>query len=176
MHTRRWATTPATDPLDFVYTLRSAAETWLIGGQRRAHFTLSPSTPSKTFSIILIPLKPGAHLLPTIDISAVAPTDGPTAERRSSGVWQAKRPDAEVLGAKTAGAGVGGLGEGLVSCETDYTSSGTVVLVTRDARVTGVTVAEGGGVGAGAGAGGLYVDGAAAGRASEDMRLSRALS
>ena len=42
-HTRRWGTLAhshdANEPLDFCYEIQASPELWLIGGQRRAHFS-----------------------------------------------------------------------------------------------------------------------------------------
>ena len=78
-HTRRWASpsslisaanlTDVTEPIDFVYTIDANPDTWLIAGQRRAHFTAREDEQLE-WPIMLIPLKPGNALLPSIDIRA----------------------------------------------------------------------------------------------------------
>ncbi|KAF3000895.1 hypothetical protein E8E13_008046 [Curvularia kusanoi] len=78
-HTRHWASptsllsaanipTP-TSPIDFTYTLDAPADQWLIAGQRRALFS-SVEDEVKEFEIMLIPLKAGTALLPSVDIRA----------------------------------------------------------------------------------------------------------
>ncbi|OAL01667.1 hypothetical protein IQ06DRAFT_375944 [Phaeosphaeriaceae sp. SRC1lsM3a] len=68
-HTRRWASTPvhASEPIDFTYTLEANPDTWLIAGQRRAHFSAHEDQVHE-WPVLLIPLKPGVMLLPNVDI------------------------------------------------------------------------------------------------------------
>lgn len=107
----------------------------MIGGQRRAHFTLENESDERVFPIVLIPLKAGAILLPTVDIQAVATV----ADKRISGQWNEKVHDRE----NSNIGGIGGDGaEASISCETDYRSSAEMVLVVRDSRKTSVTVRE----------------------------------
>lgn len=75
-HTRRWnspstiasvTTASAEAPLDFILEVDGPADTWLIGGQRRTRFSASEGE-TKTFSIMLIPLRTGRLLMPTVDV------------------------------------------------------------------------------------------------------------
>jgi hypothetical protein len=76
-HTRRWdshgslKTTAShlSTSLEFMYEIDTAPDTWLIGGQRRARFTADENE-VKTWSIMLIPLRTGKLLLPSVDVRA----------------------------------------------------------------------------------------------------------
>ncbi|KAF1844880.1 uncharacterized protein K460DRAFT_416243 [Cucurbitaria berberidis CBS 394.84] len=133
-HTRRWASSAsltaaanisaADDPIDFVYTIEAHPETWLIAGQRRAHFSAKEDE-QREWPIILIPLKPGNALLPTLEIRAnVKPKD----DGKSQG---------------TATAAVAGAGEvPVLSCETDYLGYGESVMVVPDVRSSTVGIGD----------------------------------
>lgn len=73
-HTRRWASPPTTpsEPLEFIYTLEANPETWLIAGQRRAHFSAHEDEVHE-WPVLLIPLRPGVTLLPNVDIRLQKP-------------------------------------------------------------------------------------------------------
>jgi hypothetical protein len=129
-HSRRWATsqslisaanlTSEDDPIEFVYTLEASPDTWLIAGQRRAHF-LASEDEQHEFRVMLIPLKPGNALVPNVDIRArIKPKDD---DRRQS----------------TAGAPVE---SEPLSCETDYRSYGESVMVVPDVRSSTVGVGD----------------------------------
>lgn len=155
-HTRRWnpSSASANKKIDFVYTLQDVSDVWLIGGQRRAHFSFASEEDEATFSVILIPLKPGTHLLPHVEINAVI---GGSNDKRQS--VQSNRQSVEVAGGEQkAGAAV--------SCETDYRNSGESVLVVRDTRTTTVTVRE---------SVGAMSTGAGDVRVSEDSRMSKVI-
>ncbi|KAF2640852.1 TMEM1 family protein-like protein [Massarina eburnea CBS 473.64] len=138
-HTRRWAsptslvsaanlTTP-TEAMDFVYSLEAHADTWLIAGQRRAHFSVQEDEES-TFEVLLVPLRVGAALLPSVDIRARVKS---TEEKQKSG---------------GSGGGDGGDGEDdQLNCETDYLGAAEVVMVVPDVRSSTVGVGEMGRVG-----------------------------
>jgi hypothetical protein len=68
-HTRRWASPPTApaEPIECTYTLEANPETWLIAGQRRAHFSAQEDQVHE-WPILLIPLRPGVTLLPNVDI------------------------------------------------------------------------------------------------------------
>jgi hypothetical protein len=73
-HTRHWAAPSPTsaEPLDFIYTLEANKDTWLIAGQRRAHFSAHEDEVHE-WPVLLIPLKPGVALLPDVDIRLQKP-------------------------------------------------------------------------------------------------------
>ncbi|KAF1965893.1 hypothetical protein BU23DRAFT_518972 [Bimuria novae-zelandiae CBS 107.79] len=127
-HTRRWCTqrsllsaaniSSPTDPIDFVYTLEAHADTWLVAGQRRAHFTAKEDEEQK-FSIMLIPLRPGTALLPTVEIRArIKPKEEDEKKKEVTG-------DEEHL-----------------NCETDYLSYGECVVVVPDVRCSTVGIGD----------------------------------
>jgi len=75
-HTRGWnspskiasaTSSPADSPLDFILEVDAPADTWLIGGQRRTRFSATEGE-AKTFSVMMIPLRMGRLLLPTVDV------------------------------------------------------------------------------------------------------------
>lgn len=122
-HTRRWASPAslitaanidsADEPIEFVYTLDAAPEQWLIAGQRRALFS-SVEDEVKEFAIMLIPLKAGNSLLPSVDIRA---------RLKPKGKEEGKDVEDEIL-----------------SCETDYLSYGECVMVVPDVRSSTVGI------------------------------------
>ncbi|KAF2736845.1 TMEM1 family protein-like protein [Polyplosphaeria fusca] len=132
-HTRRWAssaslTTAANisspdDPIEFVYTVEANPEYWLVAGQRRVHYTAKEGEELK-YPIMLVPLKPGNVLLPSVDIrTKIKPKD---AQKRDSG----GQPVAAEEG-----------GEQLNS-ETDYLSYGECVMVVPDVTSSTVGIGE----------------------------------
>ncbi|KAL9097782.1 MAG: hypothetical protein Q9165_000108 [Trypethelium subeluteriae] len=126
-HTRHWdrndtlASTAnlshPSDPLDFVYEIHANPDIWLLGGERRAHFS-SREGETKTFALMLIPLVPGRHLLPRVEIRA-----------------RGQRPRGEE---KSQQQGLGREGGNSVSCETDYQSQAQTVMVIADVKGTTV--------------------------------------
>ncbi|KAK5115146.1 hypothetical protein LTR62_001843 [Meristemomyces frigidus] len=105
----------------FVLDIQADAETWLLGGPRRVHFIPSEDEDEnkpKVFEIVLVPLKPGRHLLPVVEI--VAESTG-TGDQEGGTVASA-------------------------TCETFYESRGRRVDVVRDVRTTVVFVPGGRGV------------------------------
>lgn len=132
-HTRQWASpnslvtaanlTSPTDPIDFVYSLEANPETWLVAGPRRAHFSAKDDE-EHTFPLMLIPLRAGTTLLPSVDIRArIAPK---SEEKRSSSTVA---PVAEEE-------------EDHLNCETDLLSSGEVVHVVPDVRESTVGIGD----------------------------------
>jgi hypothetical protein len=124
-HTRRWASTTslvaaanlasAEDPIDFVYTLDASPDQWLIAGQRRALFTVAEDE-VKEFTIVLIPLKAGNALLPSVDIR-------PSIKPREKD--DIKASEEEVL-----------------NCETDYLSYGESVMIVPDVSSSTVSIGD----------------------------------
>ncbi|KAK6003927.1 hypothetical protein QM012_008777 [Aureobasidium pullulans] len=135
-HTRRWASAePALDtPLAFAYTIDAPIDgPWLVAGPKRSWFNCKHDAEETEISLVLVPLKPGMHLLPSVDIQPVA-----IAIRNSDSSGASK-----LLSPGQTSSSVGEEAtQPLVSCETDYHNSGDTVLVVRDARTTTVTVRE----------------------------------
>ncbi|KAK5143460.1 hypothetical protein LTR04_001888, partial [Oleoguttula sp. CCFEE 6159] len=118
-HSRRWDSSDslktaaelntASDPVEFVYEIQANTDVWLVGGQRRAQFEAREDE-EKTFAVMLMPLKDGHHLLPTVEIRSVRKT-----RPESANVPDSRHVD--------------GADEKTVTCETDYRSQGEMVLV-----------------------------------------------
>lgn len=100
----------------FVFDMHAEPDTWLIGGQRRAHFTVQPGE-ERTFHLMLVPLRLGPCTLPTVDV-------------------QDEMPDSAAEGGPKPAP--------TVSCETHYESAGQLVHVFRDLRTARVHITEGG--------------------------------
>lgn len=125
-HTRRWAplasvvsaanvSTPQ-DPIDFVYTIDANPETWLLAGQRRAHF-FAKEDEELEWPVMLVPLRQGHALLPNIEIR-------PRIKPRDESQTKANT-ELEVL-----------------NCETDYLSYGESIVVVPDVRSSTVGVGD----------------------------------
>lgn len=101
--------------LGFVMDIQTESDTWIIGGQRRAHFTPNEGE-ATAFELTLVPVKPGCHSLPTVDVqpAPVVDADGRSDQRQQPGI----------------------------SCETHYESSGQMVQVIQDLRTTRVRIEE----------------------------------
>lgn len=123
-HTRRWASpeslvaaanlSTAADPIDFVFNLDAAPDQWLVAGARRAHFSAAENERIE-FPIVLIPLKAGNALLPSVDVRArIKPREKEDA-----------KSEEEVL-----------------NCETDYLSYGESVMVVPDVSSSTVGLGE----------------------------------
>lgn len=135
-HTRRWADTETTSssPLAFTYTLDTTSDSpWLIAGPKRARFTITNEDKETTISLVLVPLRAGLHLLPTIDIQ---PATAETVTTASDGVSRLLSPGQNSASAEEE------VDRPIVNCETDYRNSGETVLVIRDERTRAVTVKE----------------------------------
>jgi hypothetical protein len=132
-HTRRWGSSASliaaanlsspSEPIEFVYTVEANPETWLVAGQRRAHFTTKEDEEHK-FPIMLIPLKAGTTLLPNVEIRARVKPKGD--DKRQS----------------VAGSVASGDGEEQLNCETDYLSYGECIMVVPDVRSSTVGIGE----------------------------------
>ncbi|THY07333.1 hypothetical protein D6C89_00384 [Aureobasidium pullulans] len=135
-HTRRWASTaPASNaPLAFSYTIDTPVDgPWLVAGPKRSRFNFKADEEETKVSLVLVPLRPGMHLLPSVDIQPVSTSvekSGAEGMSRLLSPGQNNAPTED----ETA--------QPLVSCETDYRNSGETVLVVRDARTTTVTVRD----------------------------------
>ena len=117
--TRAWSaanclrqSTAAEEKMSFVYTIQEASDAWLVGGQKRANFSMVDGE-EVSFSLLLIPLTPGTHLLPYIDIQ-------PATKHEDSG--RAAEPG--------------------ITSEVDYRSATETVLVVRDTREVTATILE----------------------------------
>lgn len=100
------------DQSTFVLDIGADADTWLLGGQRRHHFTLQEEM---TVDVLLIPLRLGCHALPLIEV---------------------QQPSSDAEG------GTHGTDAASVSCETHYESAGKMVHVVQDARTSRVDIQE----------------------------------
>ena len=135
-HTRRWAATElATDaPLAFAYTIDAPTDgPWLVAGPKRSRFNYKSDSEETKISLVLVPLKPGMHILPSVDIQPVTTSAG---NPDASGLSRMLSPGQNNSPAEEEAT------QPLVSCETDYRNSGESVLVVREARTTTVTVRE----------------------------------
>lgn len=126
-HTRRWGTNTISPgkPLNFVYEITAPSETWLIGGQRKAHFSAAEDE-SIRFGLILLPQTTGHLLFPSLDVRSVGGGEGGDDDEEESG---------------------DGNGREVMSCETDYVSQAETVQVIADLESTTVGL-DGGGEGA----------------------------
>lgn len=135
-HTRRWAAAElaSNTPLAFAYTIDAPTDgPWLVAGPKRSRFNYKSNNEETKISLVLVPLKPGMHLLPSIDIQPVNTSAGSS---DPSGLSRMLSPgqNSALTEEETT--------QPLVSCETDYRNSGESVLVVREARTTTVTVRE----------------------------------
>lgn len=73
-HTRQWDTPFSSDPLEFTYDIDAPVETWLIGGQRRTKF-VAKEDEVLTWTIMLMPLKSGRLLLPSMEVRLIDRTE-----------------------------------------------------------------------------------------------------
>ena len=121
-HTRLWGKDPAPNaPLDFVYEVSAPADTWLVGGQRRAHFSAHESQ-NMTFALLLLPQRTGHLLYPAVEVRHV-----PSTSKRDEDGGEDGEAGEEVA-------------EEVLSCETDYKSSSLSVLVVGGLQRTTVAV------------------------------------
>lgn len=136
-HTRRWAAAETTSdaPLEFAYTIDAPTDgPWLVAGPKRSRFSYKFDNEETKISLVLVPLKSGMHLLPSVDIQPVSVSSGAS---DSSGLSKMLSPGQNHASAQEEEAT-----QPLISCETDYRNSGESVLVVREARTTTVTVRE----------------------------------
>ena len=134
-HTRRWGSPEALKsvanlpdakaPMDFVYDIEANPDVWLVAGQRRAQFTAKEDE-LLTFPIMLLPLRSGNLLLPTIDIKPRITT---------SRTQQQPTPVSS-----QAGASSGESTENSLVCETDYLTRGETIMVITNVQSTTVSV------------------------------------
>jgi hypothetical protein len=135
-HTRRWAAAELASgtTLRFTYTIDAPSDgLWLVAGPKRSRFSYKSDEEETKISLVLVPLKPGMHLLPSVDIQ---PVTASAANSESNGLSRLLSPGQGSAPAEEETT------QPLVSCETDYRNSGETVLVVREARTTTVTVRE----------------------------------
>lgn len=126
--TRRWqgSTASARAPsgvseaqeLDFVCEVQAHSDIWAVAGRRRVHFSARGGEVCR-FRVLLIPLKAGDFLLPTVSVRPYSRQHG----QGHSQDQAATSGDAE-------------LGPGLPSCETDYLNRCETVSVISDIQST----------------------------------------
>lgn len=110
--------------LNFHYEISAPADTWLISGRRKGHFTVPSSSkpPLKlSFPLVLVPLREGNLSYPSVDIK-YAPAHAVKATSPVVGVKDEKKDMPPV------------------TCETDHKNSGETIRVVRDARKTTVSL------------------------------------
>lgn len=136
-HTTRWASAQLTvdTPLSFSYTIDAPTDgPWLVAGPKRSRFTYKPDEEETKISLVLVPLRPGMHLLPSVDIQPVTTSTSSSDLSDASRLLMSPGQNSGPVEEETT--------QPLVSCETDYHNSGETVLVVREARTTTVTVRE----------------------------------
>jgi trafficking protein particle complex subunit 10 len=133
-HTRQWDAESSlkkavnmSDPkaaLHFMYEIGANPDVWLIGGQRRTQFT-SKEDELLIFSIMLMPLRPGIWLLPTVEVRSITHRLNESSPQSTGppGWFHQGRRDEDLV------------------TETDYRSHGETIQVIPDLRsaTTGVT-------------------------------------
>ncbi|KAF1982161.1 hypothetical protein K402DRAFT_424748 [Aulographum hederae CBS 113979] len=142
IHTRKWgdksslvkeskAIESEDDPLDCMYEIDANPDIWLIGGQRRAHFSAQEDE-LKAFPVMLMPLRPGHLLLPTVEVRYAPARKRPQSQ---SSAWTAGAAlDAKSSAREKEKEAQGEEGE--VTCETDYQSVSETVLVVPSVKST----------------------------------------
>ncbi|KAK2784875.1 hypothetical protein FQN52_008811 [Onygenales sp. PD_12] len=136
-HTRRWCPLPTREPaatLEFSYEIHANPDIWLIGGRRRGNFTAKEGE-SRTFTIMLLPQRPGHLLLPGLEMKAFAREQVDDDPEMVSGGQRRQVP-----------------------CEVDYRNHAETVLVAPNLRKTTVSLDGSGGAGAGVGGGSWLVE------------------
>jgi hypothetical protein len=136
---RASSTTPAAaaaedddDNLEFSYEVNAPADTWLVGGRRKGHFVIPPSSGEKFMTstsateadipLLLVPLREGWLPYPMVEIRGVKSTPA-AANDQAPNPAQQQPPPPPTLGYST--------------CETDYRNLGETVQVIADrAKVT----------------------------------------
>ncbi|KAI9819800.1 MAG: hypothetical protein M1832_003875 [Thelocarpon impressellum] len=161
-HTRTWDSEeasaardspPADARFDFVYEIQANADHWLVGGQRRVHFSAGENEMRK-FPVMLMPLRPGHLLLPGLEIS---PADGGQrvagGEEAASSKGESHRATASLTTIGPDGAAsqkadrarresTKGVTKGAprITCETDYRNQAQAVLVVPAVECTTVSL------------------------------------
>ncbi|KAH0559500.1 hypothetical protein GP486_003985 [Trichoglossum hirsutum] len=151
-------------PLEFTYEIHANPDQWLIGGRRRVQFAARENELHK-FPIVLLPLRPGHLLLPTVDIKPFVPQSN-QADNEEVAVDQTRTPTqlppVMNLGAPgqrpslpaTSGNTLSHQGSQspvpetpVVTCETDCRNQGETILILPNVKSTTVSLdpAHGGG-------------------------------
>ncbi|MCJ1384935.1 hypothetical protein MMC17_008053 [Xylographa soralifera] len=131
-HTRRWdvkreVSEQVDGALEFSYELDASPETWLIGGRRKAQFAAKEDE-VLTFPVLLIPQRAGHLMFPSIEVKRFEKHGEAKVDPMSP---PSRDPDTAL------------------TCEVDYQSQGSSVLVVPNLRSTTVGVEpEAGGRGA----------------------------
>lgn len=118
-HTRRWCPAANRTPssaLEFTYDVLASPDTWIIGGRRRGNFKTAEGE-TRSFTVLLVPQRPGHLLLPDINISSA------------------------VAAATTSSSDTGNAG--LVASEVDYQNRAETVYVTPNHGETTVCLGSG---------------------------------
>ena len=150
-HTRKWCSQEDQESpdslLEFSYDIFANPESWLVGGRKRGNFTAVEGE-TKTFSIMLVPQKPGCLLLPALEIRAfVQPQVGSGSKSASAvpatmtnhGHNTSPNNSISVAGGEVAAAH---LQRKQISCEVDYRNLGQTLLVLPDLRKTTVSLSS----------------------------------
>ncbi|KAI9716575.1 MAG: hypothetical protein M1812_005306 [Candelaria pacifica] len=164
-HTRCWDTTsnPTDTTLEFSYEIHANPETWLIGGQRRAHFTTKENE-LQTFPIMLLPLRAGHLLLPTIDLKPSIPRPQPLTNQSSTSSSTTKntttsKPTNTTQRTTSSSSPSSDNNKNknspnqsnplppppqIITCETEFKNQSQVVIVIKDVKSTTVSLDPGG--------------------------------
>ncbi|KAI9849404.1 MAG: hypothetical protein M1838_000147 [Thelocarpon superellum] len=140
--------------LEFVYEIHASPDQWLVGGQKKAHFTAKEED-EQVFPLLLVPLRPGHLLLPTVEVhpftrdhrrnSNKDPSQPPRASHRSPSSLMGSSPGLDgSMPDPLAHPSRGGSSPGKmqlapsIACETDCRTLGQSILVI--ANLTSTTV------------------------------------
>lgn len=145
-HTRRWCSQDNQEnvalgsPLEFSYEIYANPDSWLVGGRKRGHYTAVEGE-TKTFSVMLLPQKPGYLLLPGLEIKTFVPSPSPSL---LTGIANAN-PNPNTNPSTPSGGGGPELQRRQIPCEVDYRNHGETLLVLPDLRKTTVSLSPSGG-------------------------------
>ncbi|KAL6720132.1 hypothetical protein ACLMJK_002053 [Lecanora helva] len=113
-HTRSWDSQRMDDrALEFCYEIQANADVWIVGGQKRAHFSSVENAVSR-FPLILWPQKTGHLMLPSLEVHSLRPSPDQSDEENTT------------------------VSE--MSCELDYQNAGESILVVPDLIQTTVSL------------------------------------
>ena len=147
-HTRRWCSSSnqeTASSLEFSYELHANPDMWLVGGRRRGNFTAREGE-TTSFTVMLLPQRPGHLLLPGLEVKTYMPQKQQQQPVASDGSREAA---AAAAAAADQARGLAPHRE-QVPCEVDYLNHGETVLVLPDLQKTTVSLdpagVSGGGV------------------------------